>query len=106
MENRMKHDGDRKKGTLYLCATPIGNLEDMTYRAVRVLGEAPLIAAEDTRRTRQLLAHFGISTRMVPASATRDFPELPTPARSWPPTRLTRAFASCLCRGRTPRCPH
>ena len=65
MENRMKHDGDRKKGTLYLCATPIGNLEDMTYRAVRVLGEAPLIAAEDTRRTRQLLAHFGISTRMV-----------------------------------------
>ena len=65
MENRMQHDGDRKKGTLYLCATPIGNLEDMTYRAVRVLGEVPLIAAEDTRRTRQLLTHFGLSTRLV-----------------------------------------
>ena len=65
MENRMNHEGDRKKGTLYLCATPIGNLEDMTYRAVRVLGEVPLIAAEDTRRTRQLLTHFGLSTRLV-----------------------------------------
>lgn len=54
-----------KPGTLYLCATPIGNLEDMTYRAVRVLGEAPLIAAEDTRRTRGLLAHFGLHTRLV-----------------------------------------
>lgn len=52
-------------GTLYLCATPIGNLEDMTYRAVRMLGEAPLIAAEDTRHTRQLLAHFGIHTRLT-----------------------------------------
>ena len=56
---------EKKPGTLFLCATPIGNLEDMTYRAVRVLGEAPLIAAEDTRRTRQLLTHFGLSTRLV-----------------------------------------
>ena len=50
-------------GTLHVVATPIGNLEDITYRAVRTLGEADLIAAEDTRRTAKLLAHYGISTR-------------------------------------------
>jgi 16S rRNA (cytidine1402-2'-O)-methyltransferase len=49
-------------GTLYIVGTPIGNLEDMTFRAVRVLREAALIAAEDTRVTRKLLAHFDIHT--------------------------------------------
>ena len=56
---------DAKRGTLYLCATPIGNLEDMTYRAVRMLGEVELIAAEDTRHTRQLLTHFDIHTKLT-----------------------------------------
>ena len=49
-------------GTLYLVATPIGNLEDMSARAIRVLREAILIAAEDTRHTRQLLQAFGLQT--------------------------------------------
>ena len=54
-----------ERGTLYLCATPIGNLEDITYRVVRVLSEADVIAAEDTRNSIKLLNHFQIHTPMT-----------------------------------------
>src|SRR5688572_22068931 len=59
-------DGRREsRGTLYVVATPIGNLEDITLRALKVLQLVQLVAAEDTRRTAVLLRHFGSETAIV-----------------------------------------
>ena len=59
------NENSKRQGNLYLIATPIGNLEDMTLRGLRILKEADWIAAEDTRHTRKLLAHYHIEGRML-----------------------------------------
>ena len=56
---------DQQTGTLYLVATPIGNLEDLTMRALRILREVDLVAAEDTRHSRKLFSHYGIETPLT-----------------------------------------
>lgn len=63
-------------GTLYVVATPVGNLEDMTFRAIRTLKEADLIAAEDTRRTRKLCTHFDIHTPLTSYFAHNELAKL------------------------------
>lgn len=59
-------------GTLYVVATPIGNLSDVTFRALEVLGAVPLIAAEDTRLTKRLLSRHGVTTRLTSFHARSD----------------------------------
>ncbi|MCG9887303.1 MAG: 16S rRNA (cytidine(1402)-2'-O)-methyltransferase [Cyanobacteria bacterium] len=71
--------GEPQPSTLYVVGTPIGNLEDMTYRSVKILGAVDAIAAEDTRRTGRLLAHFQIKTPQIPChehNQTKRIPEL------------------------------
>ena len=65
-------------GTLYLVATPIGNLDDMTLRAVHVLESVPLIAAEDTRHTLKLLNHFGLGRPLISLHAHNEVRQLRT----------------------------
>ncbi len=61
----MRYNADINVATLYIIATPIGNLEDITFRAVRLLGEVSLIAAEDTRTARQLLTRYNLKARIT-----------------------------------------
>ena len=84
-------------GRLYLVATPIGNLEDITYRAVRVLGEVDLIACEDTRQTRKLLDHYEaqraaeLAERLLAGASVALVSDAGMPLVSDPGYRLVRA---------------
>lgn len=104
-------------GILYIVSTPIGNLEDITHRALRILKEVPLIAAEDTRRTRILLSHYEINTPLISYFEHNRFTRIPriidhlssghslavvtdagTPGISDPAYKLVRAALKAGCR--------
>lgn len=65
MKSQHSDQVNDQRGALYLVGTPIGNLEDMTYRAIRILQEVDIVAAEDTRNTIKLCNHFEISTPLI-----------------------------------------
>ena len=106
-----------EKGVLYIVSTPIGNLEDITFRAVRILEDSSLIAAEDTRRTKILLSHYKISTPTISYYEHNRYARIPklinhlntgnnialvtdagTPGISDPAYRLIRAAINENCR--------
>jgi 16S rRNA (cytidine1402-2'-O)-methyltransferase len=84
------------QSTLYLVGTPIGNLEDITLRALRVLKEADIIACEDTRQTAKLLAHHGIEKRTVSYHAHNELAR----ASGWSRWPSGARFPWCRCRAR------
>ena len=87
-------------GILYVVATPIGNLEDVTFRALRVLREVAVIAAEDTRRTARLLQHYSISTPTTSLHEHNERARTPSLISRLDPWRIGRAGVRCRHAGR------
>ncbi|MBP1768049.1 MAG: putative tetrapyrrole (corrin/porphyrin) methylase [Candidatus Aminicenantes bacterium] len=75
MEDR--ESGRKKKGDLFIVATPIGNLEDLTFRALRILRDVSAIACEDTRRTLKLLTRYGVQKRLISYFQPREGQRIP-----------------------------
>ena len=84
-------------GKLYIVPTPIGNLEDITLRAVRILREADVVLAEDTRTTSVLLKHLGLEKRMFPRAS-------PIRASCWHAPASNTGWRSKPCPGRPHSC--